>query len=413
MKFKRICFLIAFVSLMLCACSEGVGKTKEISRVSVKSNLNDSSDRLSTHNLNIEDVDVASTEEATEIDTEKEIIKVENHYEYVESIESKEQVDGVEYEITEIEEIYEVPQGTYNYCPSVILGGELSMFYCSNTEPYTVRDSICYSNCNEDATLKNMSVVLSPTPGSWDSVHVCDPSVISGNFLYKGTNYKYLMAYLGCNSTDNQRNQIGFAVSNNLPYGWVKIDSNPIIQCNYNENYSSFQWGVGQPSLINLDGNGHVVLFYTEGTYNLTSTKVSELDLSNLDNPTILNTVVLSNDGTNDFISNGDFAISGNTLYMICDTHPFGSGMLDCVPSGSAVYSCIWDYSVESLSSVTWVKIADVNNSTSGYGRNHNCGLYRDVYGNLADTKCIYTSGEEKSDFASSLYTYRLRSFDW
>lgn len=318
----------------------------------------------------------------------------------------------------QIEEFFSIPDGTYNYCPSVIVNDDnVSIFYCSNIEAYQISDNICYSDAviNDDGSVsfKNRSIVLSPTTDSWDSMHVCDPSVISGRFTYQGAAYNYLMAYLGCDTTDNQQNQIGLAVSNCLSSGWVKVGSSPIIEKNYDSSQSAFQWGVGQPSLINLDGSGHVLLFYTEGTYDLTCTKVQEWDFSNLDAPILLSYNNVSNAGTNDFISNADFALSGQTLYMICDTHPFGGNVLDCIPDSSCVYSCFWDGTIESLSSVSWNKVYTVNQDNTGFPKNHNCGIYRTSSGGLSRNGVIYTAANENSDFLSSLCTYRLRHIEW
>ena len=379
---------------------------KDLSKVYIKNNTikyNIEMPKINTDSIDIEDK--TDTNKINETSVNDIDVEVDN------TVEEDKNTD------LEVEQV-QILDGTYIYCPSTFLDeAGLHSYYCSNSNPYQIIDSIYYSDvtCNSDSTIEfiNRLEILSPTPGSWDSVHVCDPSIVSGNFYYQGTQYKYLMAYLGCSTTDNQQNQIGFAVSNNLTNGWIKIASNPIVSCNYDSNYSEFQWGVGQPSLINLDGAGHVLLFYTEGTYNLTCTKVQEWDLSNLDTPTLITATNLSNNGTNDFISNADFALSNNTLYMVCDTHPFGGNLLNCVPDTSTIYSCARDGSTESLNSVTWNKITSLDVNTTGFQKNHNCGLYRTLQGTLASNKCIYTSASEKDNFIESLCTYRLNYLDW
>lgn len=315
-------------------------------------------------------------------------------------------------------------EGVYNYCPSVMVSnGSTGVFYCSNTDSYSVRDSIYYTDCREingSWYYSGKKRVLTSTSGSWDSQHVCDPSVIKGNFIYGGVQYQYLMAYLGCSSTDNQRNSIGLAFSNSLDSGWVKADSlNPIIRYSYDENHAgSFQWGAGQPSLVSLDNNGKVALFYTEGTWNLTSEKVQVWDFINMDSPTLLYSGSVSNVGTvnqngsQDFISNADFAWSGNTLYMVCDTHPFGGSVLDCVPTVSRVYAAtISKEAVEAggMESVTWSLVGEVSSSVTGRDKNHNCGVSRDSYSNTAGGLAVfYTGASELGNFADSLWSYRI-----
>lgn len=310
-----------------------------------------------------------------------------------------------------------IPDGTYNYCPSVIqTTSGIGMFYCSNVNSYQISDNICYSDftCQNDGSivLKNRNIVLEPTSCSWDSVHVCDPSVISGCFSYQGCTYQYLMAYLGCNTTDNQKNQIGLAVSNSLSNGWVKVGQSPIIACNYDDLQSGFQWGVGQPSMLCLD-NGHIVIFYTEGTYDLTCTKAQEWDFSNLDSPILITQSVVANNGTGDFISNADFAMVGDMLYMVCDKHPFGGNVLNIVADESCIYSCSWKQNVDDLGFISWDKVCTISSDVTGYQKNHNCGLYRTLSGRLADNNVVYTATNEAVDFLSSLYQYRLRYFSY
>lgn len=356
--------------------------------------------------------DIKETEQIENADINSKINKEENE----ETIKDSENIENNE-ESHVNEDIFTIPDGTYNYCPSVIDdNGNISMFYCSNIKPYKIIDNICFSETtinNNDVVMKNRTTVLSPSENDWDSVHVCDPSVISGNFTYQGNTYKYLMAYLGCNTLDNQKNQIGFAISNSLSSGWIKINSNPIIKCNYDSSKSDFQWGIGQPSLINLDNNGHVLLFYTEGTYNLTSTKVQELNLSYSDNIEFINNITISNKGTNDFISNADFAIKNGMLYMACDKHPFSGNILNNISDSTEIYICSFDGDINTLQNTKWEKEFSINKTNTGYSKNHNSGFYKTLSGNLAENSIIYTSAIEESNFSESLWTYRLKNINW
>ncbi|MCQ2979473.1 MAG: hypothetical protein MJ245_06735 [Clostridia bacterium] len=304
--------------------------------------------------------------------------------------------------------------GVYNYCPTCISNGHtLDIWYCANENSYSVRDSIMYRNVtilDNESTYSEEKVVLRSTPNSWDSYHVCDPSVIEGNFSYNGQSYKYLMAYLGCSSTDNQDNKIGIAVSNSKDGNFIKCNNYPLVDYIHDYSHSEFQWGVGQPSLLSL-GNGLVLLFYTSGTYNLTSEKVALYDLSNLNNPVLLNSVTVTNNGTGDFISNGDFSISGSEIYMVCDHHPYGGSVLSCIPDTSNIYSISLkdpndaNQILSDLQNGTWCYRSSLN----GYRKNHNACFI--TYGNgvLASLNVIESIAEERSNFSDSLYTYRLR----
>lgn len=303
--------------------------------------------------------------------------------------------------------------GVYNYCPSSFIDDEEGIFYCSNETPYIVQDSIYYTD-SEHAPVK----VLSPTKESWDSVHVCDPTVIAGDWSYNGETYKYLMAYLGCSTTDNQNNQIGLAVSNAKDHGWIKVSNQPFISYTYdNRHTDAFQWGVGQPSLLNI-GNGFAAVFYTEGTWNLTSTKCAVYDLSNLNNPVYIDCTTVNNagltqidDNSPDFMSNADFALSGTTMYVVCDTHPFGLGLLDCIPTVSKIYKTDIDIAnlLGSLKTCMWDEVCRIDNAS----KNHNCCLSRTPEGLLAETSALYTSANEKSSYAASLWSYSIQKYDF
>lgn len=301
--------------------------------------------------------------------------------------------------------------GVYNYCPSVLVEDSVGLFYCSNSESYVVRDSVYYRELRDDYKPKE---VLTSTEGSWDSVHVCDPSVVAGDWVYNGEHYKYLMAYLGCSSLDNQQNQIGLAVFNSRCSGWIKVGSEPFIKCNYDSSKKEyFQWGVGQPSIINL-GEGIVAVFYTEGTWNLTCTKCAIYDLSDLNNIQFVDSTVVGDNGllqsdgvSRDFLSNGDFALSGDTLYVVCDIHPFDEGVLSCVPSVSGIYRTTIevDNFLTELENCEWELVYKIDEGD----RNHNNGFVRDESGYLFDEYVITTVGCERGNFADSLFTYRMK----
>ncbi len=275
--------------------------------------------------------------------------------------------------------------GVYKYCPSSIDG---NVFYCSNAQtPGEVKDGIYL----------NGSRVLTTSAGSWDSVQVCDPSVVAGDFQYGGQSYRYLMAYLGCATYDCTNNEVGLAVSNDL-YNWTKTGK--VVG-------SSGGWGVGQPSLINKDGN--ILLFYTSGTPSLTTTYVRLLNCSDLGNVQCLEQQRITTGY--DFISNADFAYSDGTLYMTCDTHPFtgDNNSLGFISSVQSVYSASWDGNFSSLGSLQWGRIAQIGKGTTGHDRNHNGCFVRDSYGNLASREIYVSTGDVVGSWSDNLYTYRFQ----
>lgn len=157
----------------------------------------------------------------------------------------------------------------YTYCPvGVTDNRKTTTFYCRNGAAGQVIDYI-YSTSISVQGKKRTIVALKPSEdiSRFDSVHVCDPTVISDSFEYQNKDYKYAMFYLGSQSLDNQCNRIGVALSNNINGRFIKPENNIVIDYTYDSNYPDvFQWGVGQPSAISL-GNGKVLLFYTRVVY--------------------------------------------------------------------------------------------------------------------------------------------------
>lgn len=279
----------------------------------------------------------------------------------------------------------------YKYCPSSINGNVL---YCSNlATPGEVKDGICINGYR----------VLAPTSGSWDSVQVCDPSVVQGQYTYNGSTYQYLMAYLGCSTYDCTNNEIGFAVSNDL-CNWNKVGK-VVSSCG--------GWGVGQPSLVVK--NGTTFLFYTQGTPTLTSTLCRQLNSNDLSSVNLSEPVTVRN-MAGDFISNADFAVSGDELYMTCDTHVnymFPAGALSNISQTQSVYVTSWNGDLGTLQSVSWNRVAAIGPGNTGHNRNHNGCFIRDGAGNLAERAILVSTADEVGDFKSNLWTYRFQKMNF
>ena len=159
----------------------------------------------------------------------------------------------------------------YNYAPTVFEeDGVRHIYYCSNKYEGNVTDYVAYRKgtlVKGKWVYSELSFVLEPTQDTWDARHVCDPSVIKGDFNYDGDDYNYLMAYLGCVTSNNQENMVGLAVSKSPEGPWIKTEKvNPIAKYERDMSIDDiFQWGYGQPSLINSDKKSEVLLYYTVG----------------------------------------------------------------------------------------------------------------------------------------------------
>ena len=129
----------------------------------------------------------------------------------------------------------------YNYCPTIFEeDGVRHIYYCANKKHGNVTDYVAYRKGVKDETgrfiYSDIQYVLEPTENSWDSRHVCDPSVVKGEFTYNQENYNYLMAYLGCVTSDNTSNEVGLAVSKSPEGPWIKVGDGPFCDYELNDN---------------------------------------------------------------------------------------------------------------------------------------------------------------------------------
>lgn len=315
--------------------------------------------------------------------------------------------------------------GMYNYCPSVmeLADGTRYVYYCTNKYSYQVVD---YVGCRKGTlqadgtyTWGAETHALSPSENAWDSQHVCDPSVIAGDFIYLGEQYGYLMAYLGCVTTNSQDNELGIAVSKTPEGPFVRVGTEPLVAFDYDTSDSRFQWGVGQPSLVSKDKAGEVWLFYTYGDPTVTKTVCRVCDFSNLDAPVLgeeinVGTSGLKNlNGGGDFINNGDFAYDAakDRFYLASDCHP---NPTDAEPTFISSHFRVSYFSGTDIAGARWTNMANIGEVDTGYARNHNVGLVRDAYGHALPGDCLtvyYTVSGTGTYQWEHLGTYRLHEF--
>lgn len=318
--------------------------------------------------------------------------------------------------------LFSDPDGTYNYCPSVIQTDAQTryIYYCSNKDAKVIKDYIVMRKgtlTNGTWKWSGRKYVLSPSDTGWDSNDACDPDVVEGSFLYNGTAYPYLMAYLGCASFDNTRNEIGIAFSISPEGPWVKYSGNPVVS--YDAAKYGVEWGVGQPSLISRDHKGKVYLFYTRGDKYSTRGCMQEMDLSNLSKPSFGQVIDLPVTGlseidkSNVVLSNFDLALdtATNRFYGIRDRHPYESSLPDNISSQLQLFSGDGDLFYNA--SKPWAELTNITQSQTGWPRNHNASIVTDAYGDLpvpGKIEIAYTSSNLGAS-NTALWTYRIHSY--
>ena len=227
----------------------------------------------------------------------------------------------------------------------------MHVWYCSNKDDGIVTDYVAYrkGTLHDDGrwTFGDKQLVLEHgKKEQWDSRHVCDPTVVKGVFKSGTDTYNYMMAFLGCSTSNNTKNEVGVAFAKNPEGPWVKYAGNPVADfyADYSlsrtdssansEIAANNSWGYGQPSLISADKNGKVILFYSCGVPTGTFTVAELWDFTDIASPVRTHKLMVSNKGiTNasggqDVINNADFAYDAqkNRLYCIKEDFPYPTG---------------------------------------------------------------------------------------
>lgn len=291
-------------------------------------------------------------------------------------------------------------ESRYSYCPSVLQqeDGSIHMFFCGNPNNLIMVDNIYHIKINPDGTKTSAKSVLQPgVSGSWDDHHTCDPSVIAGDFTWDGVTYKYAMFFLS-NMYGVYYNEIGVAFSNKLDTdSWVKYPEQIVKKTwstpgDQSVGGSGKAWGVGQPSVVSLDGKGKVLLTYTVGDIGGTRIVWSEADFSNMDNYTITSPQTIVQSGLKaidnqsaDYTCNADFAINkeADKIIMIRPVQPHPTDYPAYLNTSLEIdYMNLSDFMNQTGS---WKPIYRITPEDTGYPRNHNAALLRDNLGYLQD----------------------------
>ncbi|HEY0828218.1 MAG TPA: hypothetical protein VGE40_08985, partial [Bacilli bacterium] len=158
---------------------------------------------------------------------------------------------------------------SYNYGPTVMIDGATTkMWWCAHNPNHHSAwdgDSIWYSSKTTDGgTWSTAQMVMEVSASGWDSLDICDPSVVKGAFAYNGHTYAYAMYYSAADAAVGPSNtQIGVAFSDNGTT-WVKYAANPIITYAY---FVTGGYGVGMQTAYNSNLSGsNITLAYFDAT---------------------------------------------------------------------------------------------------------------------------------------------------
>ena len=287
-------------------------------------------------------------------------------------------------------------------------------------KPSQITYSIQYESI--DVVLSKVKVgpmtVLAETPGTWDSVYVCNPKVIGGIFvnpLGDGQTYAYAMYYVA--TADGVTNNIGVAFSKD-GISWKKYPQ-PVIRT----THSAPAYGVGQPAAYNSDQHAAISLFYEDNDF----PTVQHFAATSTDGVHFTLQGRLTMNGLNpddpepywgdmayDPTSNYWYALYGSPIRAPATT----GGVAEQGSYGTVLYKIPNDSLL--TGSTPWQELHTIDTNLTGYESNHLGSFVRDVNGNInigayptLDMYMTVTNPQPAWNAAPSVAGYSAGSETW
>ncbi len=309
-------------------------------------------------------------------------------------------------------------------------GGKRYVIYSTNETKGVDKVSFALREGNKGAdgkwTYGEKKTILSASDTGWDKT-IAAPSVVKGNFVKGEDTYHYLMAYQGNGSNGNVANSIGFAVAKTLDGDWVKLEES----CNFTydaDTYGEQNYGYGSPELLNLGSDGKLVMFYSWGETNLSSTRAVTLNFADLNNP-------VKEKGFRDvtvkgLVDKGEFTIFANAGFALDTTDPNDSHILvtrDVFPlssiapgHSSSVEIAVADISIVDDITESWSHMGEItgfdtvgetDETSLGWDQIFASTFVTDEYGHVSNSEhpeVIYSACDGQGSYESD---YRFSGF--
>jgi hypothetical protein len=246
----------------------------------------------------------------------------------------------------------------YDYAPTVMWGDgvTMKMWWCGTEGG---GDVIYYSEL-DGGSWSSPVVVLTPSTSAWDEYHVCDPSVVEGDFTADGTSWSYAMYYAGADDAVGTDTHVGVAFSNDGT-SWQKYSGNPLIHPETHDG----GYGAGMPSAHRASGTDDTV-------------RLAFFDASS--------------DPNNHYVVADDAVSFGARTDLTATPVAAAMGDIAYVPSEGVWYVCtknnndeecyLYKTATDDLNS-TWTQAARVNAALTGNSHNHNPCWLRHPNGDL------------------------------
>jgi hypothetical protein len=266
------------------------------------------------------------------------------------------------------------------------------------------------------------ATILEPNDDGWDQF-IGGPSIVKGEFNYSGVAYAYLMAYHGTDLSSENANSIGFAVSNDPLSGWIKVGTEPVLSYDryvYGEAYAGFY----APSLVNLDKESIIRVFFTWADAFGHFSYFVDIDASNLNDMDISGYAMVPNNGNLSsgedvtMIPNASLAYDGENhiFYMVKDYSPTPSRAPQVATKIEFAKIAEAElYTAEQLIGWQSLRLYDMfDTPDTMYERLYSGTLVKDAYGHiLSDTmfEIIYNVSDLEADNVDYIFSQKLMTF--
>ncbi len=339
----------------------------------------------------------------------------------------------------------------YQYAPAIVVeDGFENLFTCENVVSGVTRDNIVHrryiprrfvpggyvngrfvAGHYAEGREAHADIALRPSddPQRFDSVHVCDPEIVAGKFLYRGSSYHYALLYSANNKPSAFGNQIGIAFANSLDGPWQRA-AEPLLAFDFG-GAERASWGVGQPAAVNTDRGDGFLLFYTQGGHGRTQTLMSHVhvhSIADLSDPPFIVDAPLSVsesglqqvDGwTRDYLSNAAFAYwpASNAFLIVRPQRPLPAGQPTFLETQQEI-DMVGGVDLLAGKGI-WRRLMVIGPSLTGAPRNHNAGIEKDVWGAISDPRTLaafVTTSDACADpllcFPQQLWSYRVHRYN-
>jgi len=273
------------------------------------------------------------------------------------------------------------------------------------------------------------SIAITGEVDGWDEF-IGSASIVKGAFEYGDVEYAWLMAYAATPNANETQYEIGLAVATEIGGTWVKVGERALLE--YDEVvYGAGCVGLYAPSLVNLNGESAVRIYYTYADIYGHFTQFVDINAADLDalyTEEALKDVNLIS-GTNQLPTNGnlsggdlalmfpnaDFAHCNGKVFAVKDYSPvpaLAPSFADRIELGVIAEKEL--YTIELLDGWASLRLWDSFDVDMEYERLYSACIVSNAYGFIAEGEAIeviYNVCDVAMDNADWLFSQNLRSF--